>query len=367
MYNKSMNSYEKRVRTVLEQHKFVLDGNNIETFKERLNNDRRYFYMVLPRMEVDTYGNRQRVHRFLKIPRDDSRKLLMPFGRQIEVARFLKEHDIILTRGIIAWNMDPKKGIPFAIMETLPQARIGFIHGYREMESLTERHAENVLKALFKFHTITIDDLPRRIVGNLKKFKHTKGYIRREMRKVLRTRVSPIDFSKKTYFHEVLEKRVAMSNVRRHVLELLQKIEPHIFTKGNRIKTLVHGDMAPNNLYVYDNDDIELLDLEWVGICKNRALAVVFDFGNLRARAWNNKVFRESLDQILLRDYAERGQAELGKAIVSLSILRSHIQLSRYFEDYHKEKQILEEEKSRKESTEKDILKAWQIMGISIN
>ncbi len=205
-----MNSYEKRVRTVLEQHKFVLDGNNIETFKERLNNERRYFYMVLPRTEVDTHGNRQRVYRFLKVPRDDSRKLLIPFRRQIEVAQFLKEHNIILTRGIIAWNVDPKKGIPFAIMETLPQAQIGFIHGYREMESLTERHAENVLKALFKFHTITIDDLPRRIVGNLKKFKHTKGYIRREMHKVLRVRVSPIDFSKKTYFHEVLEKRVAM-------------------------------------------------------------------------------------------------------------------------------------------------------------
>lgn len=71
-------------------------------------------------------------------------------------------------------------------------------------------------------------------------------------------------------------------------------------------EVLVHGDLAPNNLYVYDNGEVEFLDLEWSGTCSNEALAMITDFGNLRARAWNNKEFREALDAAILEKYKKR-------------------------------------------------------------
>lgn len=124
--------------------------------------------------------------------------------------------------------------------------------------------------------------------------------------------------------------------------------------------TLVHGDMAPNNLYIFDSGEVELLDLEWIGVCQNKALAMVLDFGNLRARSWTNEKFRMALDDELLKIYKERNQEELGKAVIRMSILRSHLMLSGFFENYDWDKQKTAEQTLRRETTEKDILKAFK-------
>lgn len=59
------------------------------------------------------------------------------------------------------------------------------------------------------------------------------------------------------------------------------------------------------------------------------------------------------------------GKKELGQAIVSLAILRSHLMLAGFFENYAPEKQSDEEQKLRREKTEQDIKKAWNIMSLS--
>lgn len=87
---------------------------------------------------------------------------------------------------------------------------------------------------------------------------------------------------------------------------------------------------------------------------------MIIDFGNLRARAWNNKDFREALDTAILGKYKKEGREDVGKVIVALGILRSHMSLAGFFENYPPEKQGREEEKRRRESTEADIVKAWE-------
>lgn len=126
----------------------------------------------------------------------------------------------------------------------------------------------------------------------------------------------------------------------------------------------MHGDLAPGNMYVNDNGDVEFLDWEWAGVANNRAIATIIDYGNCRARAWNNSEFREALDNALIARYRSRGQEELGRAIVSLGIFRSHMGLAGFFENYDLKKQRKEQEKRRRESTEADIKKAWEIAGL---
>jgi len=92
----------------------------------------------------------------------------------------------------------------------------------------------------------------------------------------------------------------------------------------------------------------------------------VIDFGNLRARAWNNQKFRETMDDEMIKLYSKKESERFAKAVVSLSILRSHMSLSRAFENYPQEKQREVEERARREATESDLQRAWTVSGLKL-
>ena len=98
----------------------------------------------------------------------------------------------------------------------------------------------------------------------------------------------------------------------------------------------VHADMQIDNIYRHPNGDFELLDFEWVGRTKSPSIAIMFDYGNLRARAWSSPTFQKMLDSMML----EVGQKfyphmeEMIKAGLTLGILRSSLLMSRYHLDY---------------------------------
>lgn len=355
-------TYEQKVDKVLRENLFVVEEKDKSLIKERIENGRRYFYIVLPRIE-----NGQKVERFLKIPCRNIKKLLEPFDRQLLMAEYLQKNNVILTRGVVASRIDHKKGIPFAIMDTFPvsHSRIGFIDGFKKAEELNEIHAKNVIHALNEFHSVDISNLPPQLQKIIKKYKDDYKSLRRDFGKYLNKKVKPIDGTGEELFHKVLGRRLQISNLRQKIISFLEILRPIIFDGKNKGGALIHGDMAPNNLYIYDNDDVELLDLEWVGYSDNKAMAMVIDFGNLRGRSWNNDVFRNALDEYLLKSYEDMGKKELGQAIVSLAILRSHLMLAGFFENYAPEKQSDEEQKLRREKTEQDIKKAWNIMSLS--
>ena len=355
--SKDQEKYERKIINVLTNQNFIMGDSEKRLIKKRTSNGRRYFFMVAKHIE----GNKI-IERFVKVPENNTKKLLLPFLRQIEIAKYLKSKQIINTRGIIASNTDPKNGVPFVVMETFPTdyQKIGFIDGNKGVELLSAREATHTIDQLIKFHSIEIHSMPSKIKKILKIYPGDYKSFRRGIFRSLNKKVLPLDGGiKPEEFHIVLQRRIGITEIKLKTKELLARLEPVINSKDNQIVSIVHGDMAPNNLYIFDSGDVELLDLEWVGLFKNKAIAMILDFGNLRARSWNNKKFRGALDNVLISKYKEQGQEELGKAVVKLSILRSHLLLSGFFENYTRAKQIDSIQIKRRESTEQDIIKAF--------
>jgi len=352
---KQVAAYRRRVFSVLSRRGFSLSGKDIAEIEKRINNGRRYFFFVGRRKE-----NKGSVKRFVKIPVNDTARILLPFRRQIEFAIFFKKRGIIRTRGVVAFNYNPRRGVPFAVMETFPErhARIGFIQDSRGAERLTRREAKSTLQQLFRLHSLNVAMLPPKLRRLLKKAEPGYEAFRKGIMRYLRKMVRPLDSrGKREPFHRVLERRLAIRGIKMKVEDALMQAKPLIMANGNRRLTVVHGDLAPNNLYVFDSGEVELLDLEWVGCFDNRAIALIYDFGNLRARAWNNSKFRQALDLEMLSIFRRRGEPELGAAIVKLATIRSHLKLSGYFEDYPWPKQKKVIQRRRRISTEKDLKK----------
>ncbi len=139
--------YRKKIYAVLQHQKFVVGDKENKIIEEKISGRRRYFFMVAKRRE----GSKT-VSRFIKIPENNTKKLLLPFRRQVEFSAYLKKNKIIKTRGIISFNTNPKKGTPFVVMETFPVAhsKIGFIEGNEGAELLTAREAKKTMNELLK-------------------------------------------------------------------------------------------------------------------------------------------------------------------------------------------------------------------------
>lgn len=165
----------------------------------------------------------------------------------------------------------------------------------------------------------------------------------------------------------VMEYRLGARDFRQSVNELFARYENTVksFQRKNK-HFLVHGDCCPNNTFYGDAGEVELTDFGHAGVTKNELLALIHDFGNMRARAWNNRAYREALDEAIIEHYGSRGQEEAGKAVVALGILRSHMCLAGFFENYDIGKQREEQEKARRENTEADARKAFEISGIDL-
>ena len=158
-----------------------------------------------------------------------------------------------------------------------------------------------------------------------------------------------------------------MYTLPKSVDELLSKYEEVIAAFQQKDKYfLVHGDSCPGNTFYSDSGEVEFIDWGHSGVTKNELLALIHDFGNMRARAWNNKEYREAMDNAVLEHYSSLGQEEAGRAVVALGILRSHCCLAGFFENYDISKQRMEQEKARKESTEQDVRKAFEISRIEL-
>lgn len=356
----NINKYRSKVLKVLAEQNFIIGNIEKKIIEERISNGRRYFFMVGKRKEDGKV-----VERFVKIPENNTKKLLEPFARQIEFAEYIKNKTDLNTRGIIDFNYNLKKGIPFVVMETFPKkhSKIGFIEGNRGSELLGPREAKNVVKDLHKFHNIKFSSLPPKLKKILKKRVGGLDYIKKSViNRALNKKVLPLDAKneKQEVFYKLLERRLGIKDFKKKIFEIFKKLEPIVQKESNKGTFIIHGDLAPNNLYVFDNGQVEFLDLEWVGTLDNKVVAMVFDFGNMRTRAWKNKPFREELDKELLKIYKAKNQEETGKAIICLSILRSNIKFSKSFENYDWDKQKTKEETMRRKVAEEEIKKIWE-------
>ncbi len=355
--------FREAVDKLLEREKFSLTPEAQEVMQEQIKANKRFVCIVGTHKEGD-----KEVERFLKIPIREEERIDRPFKRQILFGRFLKEDGRIKTRNIVAENLNREEGLPYAIMETFGsgEAKIGFIANSKDMKLLTAKEAQSCIETLERLHSIDSKTVPEDVKEALQHFSGSTEEFFNAILENLDKKVRTLDTEgKEEYYHQVLNRRLAVLNFRGKVQKLLDVFRGVIKDEEGKKEVLVQGDLSPANLYVYDEGEVEFLDFEWSGICDNEALAMIIDFGNLRARAWNNREFRDALDTEILKKYQEEGRENVGKAIVALGILRSHMGLAGFFENYPLEKQRREEEKRRRESTEADIKKAWKVAGLT--
>ena len=111
----------------------------------------------------------------------------------------------------------------------------------------------------------------------------------------------------------------------------------------------------------FNEYDLFLCSWTYMKSCKLKSAKltlVQFDFKGFACR--RNGHF----SQIQLLGDLPAGEA--GKAVIALGILRSHCCLAGFFENYDISKQKEEQELARKESTEQDVRKAFEISGIEL-
>jgi len=353
---------KRKVAELLTNERFHIDEADRKLFERQVRSDKRFVCVVGQHEEAD--GT---VERFLKIPVGPEEEIDEPFQRQVLITKFLEETGAIKTRGVIKYNFDRSSGQPFAIMETFRkgEAKIGFIAGHDDMELLTAKEAESTIDNLEALQSINLYTASPEVRDILQKIEYDYEGLSAGIKENIRERITALDSPPDgEEYHEVLNRRLRVENFKEKVDRLIEHWRQVLSAEDNKGKYLMHGDLAPGNMYIYDNGEVEFVDWEWAGVANNKAIATIIDYGNCRARAWNNPEYREALDNALIERYQRRGQENLGRAIVSLGILRSHMGLAGFFENYDLETQRKESERRRRESTEADIKRAWEVAGL---
>ncbi|NTU99186.1 phosphotransferase [Candidatus Falkowbacteria bacterium] len=378
-------------------------------------------HLNLPVLGPDLEPKFFKAYRGGRMNKEDVNHHRNAFIREVSVSRLLKDKLGIEAFGVSATNVpagpiDPEDNNPdnktfYALIESAPaDGSPGFIRGHEQMAQLTAEQGRQAIKELvglgrataasglkleeeihdaqdhfdgfdgyeentkkimsmFEFEEETdekyenyVTPADHQAIGEYLKSKHPQEYA---------ALVKDIDEDKveadRYPFWAVLEYRLSKQqgkpvDFRQAVGKLFEKLKPTVGAERNVGEYMTHGDLSPNNLYVGQQDKTVFTDWEWAGWSGNRLLAIAYDYGNLRARAWNNTEYREALDAQLLEELGE----EDGRAAMSMGILRSHANLAGFFENYDIGKQLEEEEKKRREATEQDIAKAFASMDVAI-
>ncbi|MBI4067878.1 phosphotransferase [Candidatus Kaiserbacteria bacterium] len=351
------------ISSIPEQAGFELTETEKEKLKQQWTDKKRYCYTTGSRKEAGG-----RTQRFLKILNKRDPKTYFLFARQVYFTEFLAHTGVLTTRKVIAKHMNPLTGAQWAVFETFERnARIGFIEHADEMKALTRRDGERCGHELYALHRLPVDKMPWQLRIIMKRFPGSYDEMRKRLDEKLQKKVyMEGDLHRYESHASRLAQRLGVDAFEDTAKQLLEHWRATIEAPEHKGIFFVHGDMAPNNLYVHDNGDIEFLDFEWVGITYNRIKALVTDFGNLHGRAWNNPTYQEALCDELMRCFAHDGMTEAGKAVVSLGILFSHVGLSGAFENYAPDKRDIPLQRERREATEQLLRKAWDIAGLSV-
>lgn len=334
----------------------------VEHFRKK---EPRYAHLSTVQQAEDGSFQERKFFKFLTSEGERRERDEEAFLREILVTDFLARKTDLPARKVDSYYADFKKKDFYAVMETLPKAQIGFIERPAEIMDLTEEHARKCIENLVKIQK-EIKEIPALVKEKLQKREVLNSYegILEDIKGIIEEEAHPLDNPEGEPFHQTMGRRLGTENFKNKVVELIEKIKKIIEESESKRDYLVHGDLSPKNLYVHDNSEVEFLDWEWASISNNEVLATVYDYGNLRARAWNNENFRKALDEAILEHY--QSNPEKGKAIVSLGILRSHLLLAGFFEDYPQEKQLKEDETARRENTEADVRKAFEIASVKL-
>ena len=325
-----------RVEKILKNENFVYAKQDIENILAGNQKGIRYGNIVLDRNEND-----QKIKRFLKIMLDGTLRTHKLFSRQVEVTDFLRK-DIKITSptmAVIKYSLN--SFIPYAIFETRENGEnFGFMHDNQSFyESFTEIEMQNLVNTIYSFHSSGAH-IDQNIWKYTQNISSDLDYYKKEFKKFLDEvvvhKTADGKIIEKT-IEELLKKYSGIEDIKNRIGSLFEENWKYVISSKMQDRFyLVHADMQIDNVYKHQDGNFELLDFEWVGKSDNPVTAIMYDYGNLRARAWSSPRFQSMLDKAMFeigKKYYE--DINIINAGLRLGILRSSLMMSRYHLDFH--------------------------------
>jgi hypothetical protein len=325
----------ERISSILKREHFSYTREDVQNLLKGNQKGVRYGNAVLVRSEAS--GKKKR---FIKIVLDGKLKTYQLFQRQVHIssALYTDAQFPSLTMAVLGYSFSSP--LPYAIFETRENGMgFGFMHDTPAFyEKFTQVEMRRLVETLYSFHrcgsTVSPDTLKftRRISSQLWVYK-------KEFAKLLDTLIThrAKDGSEtRQRVGQFLVSYTGLNNVRARILRTLELNFAQVHSsKTTGAYSLVHADMQIDNVYKHKDGTFELLDFEWVGRCDSPVIAIMFDYGNLRARAWSSPSFQHMLDKAMREvGIAEHPHGEkMIQAALTLGILRSSLMMSRFHLD----------------------------------
>lgn len=326
----------KQIESVLKKEGFSYTNDDIENLLKGNQKGVRYGNAVLSRNEGGT-----NYFRFFKVILDGKWRTYQLFRRQVRITEALHKDKRFTspTMSVLRFSFTPP--LPYAIFETREDGPgYGFMHDRPESyDNFAEQDMRRLVEVLYTFHLSGLETE----LGTLKLTRHISSDLRtymKEFNKLFDTKIT----HKTKEGREVTQKveqllitYTGKSDIRSKIMRIFENNFNNI--EKSKIKNglyLVHADMQIDNIYRHPNGDFEFLDFEWVGRTDSPVVAIMYDYGNLRARAWSSLTFQKMLDKMML-DVGQKfypNETEMIKAGLVLGTLRSSLMMSRYHLDY---------------------------------
>ncbi len=325
---------QKRISVILKKEGFIYTDHTVANLLKGNEKGIRYGNVVLLRNENGT-----QTKRFIKIILDGKWKTYQLFKRQVKITAALHDGKNYKspTLTVIRCSLTPP--VPYVIFETLEDGNgFGFMHDTPAFyERFTESEMQKIVEVMYAFHRAGFN-VERSTLKLTRPIPSKLGFYKKECNEWLDTRITHKtkegqEMTKRV--EELLAMYMGISDVRARIMQALEKnfvqVQASKTTEGSY---LVHADMQIDNVYKHANGDFELLDFEWVGRSDNPIVPILFDYGNLRARAWSSLLFQEMLDKAMLEIGKMFYPEEVVKAGIMLGTLRSSLLMSRYHMDF---------------------------------
>lgn len=326
----------KRIEAILKKEGFSYTNDTIENLLKGNQKGVRYGNVVLSRNEGGT-----NYLRFFKVILDGKWRTYNLFRRQVKITEALHKDARFKSPTMSVLRSSFVPPLPYAIFETREDGPgYGFMHDRPESyENFTEQDMRRLAEVLYTFHFSGLETDP----STLKLTRHISSDLltySREFNKLFDTSITHKTKEGKIVTQKVEQLLVMYTgkpDIRSRVTQLLSR--GFEMVKGSKIKNasyLVHADMQIDNIYRHPNGDFEFLDFEWVGRTDSPIIAIMYDYGNLRARAWSSPAFQKLLDQMMLEVGLKfyPNKEEMIKVGLTLGTLRSSLMMSRYHLDF---------------------------------
>ena len=325
----------KHISNILKKERFTYTQQDIENILKGNQKGVRYGNIVLVRNE-----NGKECKRFLKIMIDGTLRTFKPFRRQVEITNALDNDKEFKFPTIKVIKCLLNTSVPYAILETRENSdSFGFMDdGLEFYEKFSESDMEKLVDVIYSFHNVglNIDKNIWKYTQNiLTKIDEYKNDTRDTLETVIIHKLSDGKTLEKSV-EEILEIYLGHKNLEKIIFDIFEKNWEYVIS--SKIKNsyyLVHADMQIDNIYKHKNGDFELFDFEWVGKSDNPIIPIIYDYGNLRARAWSSLPFQQMLDRKML-EIGQKYYKDINviKSGLTLGKLRSSLMMCRYHLDF---------------------------------